>query len=392
MNGSSSNESFIKSQESIVQGVIRTPKPIGLLKREFNNLIEKYNASEYTKKPIIMLNEEKYEHENSKDKEAEKPKKELKRRKSKKTERKLDVQEHERALNELKKFAFIMDSNNTISKKSHTRDDDDDDIEYEIFNGHNTNSENSLRINSSITLNSSPSNSTVNSEKDERKENNDNSDNQEENDDEEMDDNNKSVENSQTLDNFVAKSERRKSKLVIPNIPNPMFRHHSLSNLKNEVYFSREDVFKNKINNEDDGSEKDDLDDEVKKLTDKKKKVRLKQFLKLHKENFLLEMPNSLYTDIINESVKILTKTSQNYTSQLGKNDESTIGSIKHLEHLKSMIPNGNQYQQHIDNNGGKFGPGYYQLCAPIDENGQYVQLKEKVLINSLESLNSVNK
>jgi len=102
-------------------------------------------------------------------------------------------------------------------------------------------------------------------------------------------------------------------------------------------------------------------------------------------------MPNALYTDIISESIKILTKTSQNYTSQLGKKDESTIGSIKHLDHLKSMIPSGNQYQQHIDNNSGKFGPGYYQLCAPIDENGQYVQLKEKVLINSLESLNSIN-
>jgi len=99
-------------------------------------------------------------------------------------------------------------------------------------------------------------------------------------------------------------------------------------------------------------------------------------------------MPNALYTDIISESIKILTKTSQNYASQLGKKDESTIGSIRHLEHLQQMMPTGNQLQQHIDNNSGKFGPGYYQLCAPIDENGQYVQLKEKILINSLESLN----
>lgn len=101
-------------------------------------------------------------------------------------------------------------------------------------------------------------------------------------------------------------------------------------------------------------------------------------------------MPNALYTDIISESIKILTKTSQNYVSQLGKKDESTIGSLNHLKHLKSMIPSGNQYQQHIDNNCSKYGPGYYQLCAPIDENGQYVKLKEKILINSLDSINSI--
>jgi len=380
MNGVSSNESFIKSQESVVQGAIRTPKTINLLKTEFNNLIDKYNEnSKSSNKPIILVNEEKYNHA-SNNNVAQKQKKELKRKKSKRTERKLDVQEHEKALNELKKFAFIMDSNNTLSKKSHSRDDDDN--EYEIFVGEVSYSENSSKINSIFTLNSTPSNYSMNTDKEDSKENLENSDNE----DEERNDS-KLVESSQTLE-----KPKKNNKLVIPNDPNPMFKHQDETNLKNnDIYFSREDVFKSRLNNEDEGSEKDELEDEVKKMTDKKKRIRLKQFLKLHKENFLLEMPNALYSDILSESVKILTKTSQNYTSQLGNKDESTIGSIKHLEHLKSMIPSGNQYQQHIDNNSGKFGPGYYQLCAPIDENGQYVQLKEKVLINSLESMNSVN-
>jgi len=49
MSGLSSNESFIKSQESMVQGAIRTPKPINLLKTEFDNIIDKYNATENAK-------------------------------------------------------------------------------------------------------------------------------------------------------------------------------------------------------------------------------------------------------------------------------------------------------------------------------------------------------
>lgn len=369
----SSNESFIKSQESLVQGAIRTPKPIDILQTKFDKIINKYKASEnakITRKPVILLNEEKYDQGSKK----ESRRKELNRRRSKKTERRLDVEEHERALSEIKKIATIMDSSNTINKKSHSREDEDD--EYEIFMGQLSSSENSSKSN--LTYNSSLS---VESDSNKNKTNSRNNEN-------------KFSNNSL---NSVGFTNKESQKLVIPNQPNPIFDYLNVNNLqdKREIFFSKEDVFKKKIKNDDDAnsydSKKDEQMDEEKRLNEKKKKTKLKQFLKLHKENFLTEVPNALYTDIINESIKILTKTSQNYISQLGKKDESTIGSIKHLDHLKELIPSGNKYQQHIDNNSGKFGPGYYQLCAPIDENGQYVKLKEKILINSLESLNSVN-
>lgn len=386
----SSNESFIKSQESLVQGAIRTPKPIDILQTKFDKIINKYKASEnakITRKPVILLNEEKYDQGSKK----ESRRKELNRRRSKKTERRLDVEEHERALSEIKKIATIMDSSNTINKKSHSRVnsrsnlklsekiwgvEEDEDDEYEIFMGQLSSSENSSKSN--LTYNSSLS---VESDSNKNKTNSRNNEN-------------KFSNNSL---NSVGFTNKESQKLVIPNQPNPIFDYLNVNNLqdKREIFFSKEDVFKKKIKNDDDAnsydSKKDEQMDEEKRLNEKKKKTKLKQFLKLHKENFLTEVPNALYTDIINESIKILTKTSQNYISQLGKKDESTIGSIKHLDHLKELIPSGNKYQQHIDNNSGKFGPGYYQLCAPIDENGQYVKLKEKILINSLESLNSVN-
>ncbi|ORX41511.1 hypothetical protein BCR36DRAFT_364138, partial [Piromyces finnis] len=71
---------------------------------------------EINKKPVILVNEEKYEKDR-----ISQIRNEQKRRRSKKTERKLDVEEHDRALSELKKYAFIMDSNNTINKKSQSR-------------------------------------------------------------------------------------------------------------------------------------------------------------------------------------------------------------------------------------------------------------------------------
>eukprot|EP00833_Pecoramyces_ruminatium_P003383 jgi/Orpsp1_1/1177415/evm.model.c7180000061369.1 len=46
---SSSNESFIKSQESLVQSAKRTPKPINILQTQFDNIINKYNATENAK-------------------------------------------------------------------------------------------------------------------------------------------------------------------------------------------------------------------------------------------------------------------------------------------------------------------------------------------------------
>jgi len=387
-NQSSSIESFIKSQESLVQGAIRNPKPINILQTQFDGILNKYKAPEtakITKKPTLLVNEEKYENGSK-----EEPK--LRRRRSRKTERRMDVEEHEKALNKIKKIAYIMDSNNTISKKSHSRvnsrsnlklsekiwgvEEDEDD--YDIFLNQSSSSENSSK--SSLLTRSSISNGSVIS----------NSNNQV----------NINIENKDSNNTLNSKESlgsigENKKKLVIPNTPNPIFNVLGGNNLKVEradVYFSREDVFKRNKNGDDDTqSFNDEPIDEEKRLNDKKKKTKLKQFLKLHKESFLTEVPNALYTDIIAESIKILTKTSQNYTSQLGRKDESTVGSINHLNHLKEMIRSGNMYQQHIDNNSGKYGPGYYQLCAPIDENGQYVKLKEKILINSLESLNSVN-
>jgi len=372
----SSNESFIKSQESLVQGAIRIPKPIDILQTKFDDIINKYKAPEnakITRKPVILLNEEKYDH-GSKVKESRR--KDLNRRRSKKTERRLDVEEHERALSEIKKIATIMDSSNTINKKSHSREDEEDD-EYDIFLGQLSSSENSskscLTYNSSLSVESDGKNKSTSS-------------------------NNENKFSNNSLNSLGSANNKQSQKLVIPNQPNPIFDYLGVNNLqdKRDIFFSKEDVFRRNLNdNNDDAmsydSKKDEQMDEEKRLNEKKKKTKLKQFLKLHKENFLSEVPNALYTDIINESIKILTKTSQNYTSQLGKKDESTISSIKHLEHLQELIPSGNKYQQHIDNNSGKFGPGYFQLCAPIDENGQYVKLKEKILINSLESLNSVN-
>ncbi|KAG4101667.1 hypothetical protein H8356DRAFT_1033568 [Neocallimastix lanati (nom. inval.)] len=385
--GLSSNENFIKSQESLVQGAKRIPKPIDMLQTEFNNILQNYNATESAKinrKPIIMLNEEKYESnsngENNKNPGGLKLKREVNRRKSKKTERKLEVREHEKALSDLKKFASIVGSMNNINnnKKAQSREvyDDDDDDEYNIFIGQSYSSNFSSRTNSSYTVNSSSAGGSKNNS-------------------------NNSIafvispgSDSSLNINNLKQPKSNQQNLVIPNNPALAFNGLSANNANKDVYFSKEDVFKKIVNIDDEGqstdSKKDEYDEEEKKITDKKKRTKLKQFLKLHKENCLLDMPNSLYTDIINESIKILTKTSQNYASQLGKKDESTLGSIKHLEHLKEMIPTGNQYQQHIDNNSGSYGPGYYQLCAPIDENGQYVQLKEKVLINSLESINSV--
>jgi len=405
-----SNEDFIKSQESLVQGAKRTPKPINLLQDQLSSNLNKYNAAENAKtnknklgtKPIILLNEEKYE-SNSKENLNPKQNEERKRKPSRKTERKLDVEEHEKALNEIKKIASLMDSNNTLNRKGHSRvnsrsnlkltekiwgyEGEDFDERYEILMGRISNSENSSKSNSFYTVNSS----------------NNESENYENNGENNNYGSNNSIafvvspgsESSVNLDsiNLPKKSQQ---KLVIPNNPNHSPMYNGLSaNTKKEIFFSKEDVFKKNADIDDDiqsnGSKKDEFEYEEKKVIDKKKKSKLKQFLKLHRENCLLDMPNALYTDIISESIKILTKTSQNYASQLGKKDESTVGSIKHLKHLQQMMPTGNQLQQHIDNNSGKFGPGYYQLCAPIDENGQYVQLKEKILINSLESLNSIN-
>jgi len=47
--GLSSNENFIKSQESLVQGAKRIPKPIDMLQTEFNNILQNYNATESAK-------------------------------------------------------------------------------------------------------------------------------------------------------------------------------------------------------------------------------------------------------------------------------------------------------------------------------------------------------
>jgi len=307
--GLNSNESFIKSQESLVQGAKRAPKTIDMLQTQFNQILKSYSATESAK----------------------------------------------------------------INRN------DDYDSDFNIYIGQSYSSNYSSRTNSSYTVNSSSGGSSNNNS-------------------------NNSIalvispgsESSLNLNNSSL-TKTNQQNLVIPNNPVMNFNGLGANNANKEVFFSREDVFKKIANIDDDrqstDSKKDEYEyeEESKKITDKKKRIKLKQFLKLHKENCLLDMPNSLYTDIINESIKILTKTSQNYASQLGKKDESTLGSIKHLEHLKEMIPAGNQYQQHIDNNGGSYGPGYYQLCAPIDENGQYVQLKEKVLINSLESIDNIS-
>ena len=45
----SSMESFIKSQESLVQGAIRNPKPINILQTQFDGILNKYKAPETAK-------------------------------------------------------------------------------------------------------------------------------------------------------------------------------------------------------------------------------------------------------------------------------------------------------------------------------------------------------
>jgi len=56
--------------------------------------------------------------------------------------------------------------------------------------------------------------------------------------------------------------------LVIPSNPTPIFKS-PIVNLKNDVYFSREDVFKKNINNEEDAQSVD----KVYTTTSKKKKL-----------------------------------------------------------------------------------------------------------------------